>query len=141
MFMKHFHDIQQRPVTRQPHEKVIWRISAYAIVKSKEGKILLLEDTHEPINTVYRYINHLKLAGKFDDCIGILMGECSNCEIAYGKTYNDLIDEVLVPLGKPLISNLATGHGPLKAAIPIGTSLTMNTETLTLTVMEPAVSV
>ncbi|MDX1772050.1 MAG: LD-carboxypeptidase, partial [Planococcaceae bacterium] len=106
-----------------------------------EGKILLLEDTHEPINTVYRYINHLKLAGKFDDCIGILMGECSNCEIAYGKTYNDLIDEVLVPLGKPLISNLATGHGPLKAAIAIGTSLTMNTETLTLTVTEPAVSV
>lgn len=106
-----------------------------------EGKILLLEDTHEPINTVYRYINHLKLAGKFDDCIGIIMGECSNCEIAYGKTYNDLIDEVLVPLGKPLISNLATGHGPLKAAIAIGTSLTMNTETLTLTVTEPAVSV
>ncbi|MET0785652.1 MAG: LD-carboxypeptidase [Paenisporosarcina sp.] len=106
-----------------------------------EGKILLLEDTHEPINTVYRYINHLKLAGKLDDCIGILMGECFNCEPAYGVTYNELIDEILVPLGKPLISNLATGHGPLKAAIPIGARVTMNTENLTLTVLEPAVTV
>jgi muramoyltetrapeptide carboxypeptidase len=106
-----------------------------------EGKILLLEDTHEPINTVYRYMNHLKLAGKFEDCVGILIGECSNCEPAYGQTFDNLIDSFLVPLGKPLISNVATGHGPLKAAIPIGTSLTMNTENLTLTVMEPAVSV
>ena len=105
-----------------------------------EGKILLLEETHEPINTVFRYINHLKLAGKFNDCIGILMGECSNCDTAYGQSYNDLIDNVLVPLGKPLISNLASGHGPLKAAIPIGLKLTMNTENLTLTAIEPAVS-
>ncbi len=27
-------------------------------------KILLLEETHEPTNKVYRYLNHLKLAGK-----------------------------------------------------------------------------
>ena len=41
------------------------------------GKILVLEETHEPTNTVYRYLNDLKLAGKFNDCIGIIMGECS----------------------------------------------------------------
>ena len=83
-----------------------------------KGKIILLEDTHEPINTVYRYLNHLWLAGKFNDCIGIIMGECTNCVPAYGKTYNDLIIEFLVPLGKPLMSNLASAHGLYKAAIP-----------------------
>lgn len=105
-----------------------------------EGKILFLEETHEPINTVYRYLNHLKLAGKFDDCIGILMGECTSCEPAYGVTYNELIDEFLVPLGKPLMSNISSAHGLFKAAIPIGASVKMNTADLTLTVMESLVT-
>jgi len=59
---------------------------------------------------------------------------------AYGKTYNDLINDFLVPLGKPLMSNLATAHGFYKAAIPIGATVNMNTFNRTLTVMEPAVS-
>ena len=105
-----------------------------------EGKIIVLEETHEPINTVYRYLNHLLLAKKFDDCVGIIMGECTNCDDAYGKSYQDLINEFLVPLGKPLMSNLATAHGTYKAAIPIGATLNMNTFNRTLTVMEPAVS-
>lgn len=105
-----------------------------------EGKILVLEETHEPINTVYRYLNHLLLAKKFDDCVGIIMGECTNCEDAYGKSYKDLINDFLVPLGKPLMSNLATAHGTYKATIPIGVSLNMNTSNRTLTVLEAAVN-
>ena len=104
------------------------------------GKIIVLEETHEPINTVYRYLNHLFLAKKLDDCIGIIMGECTNCEIAYGKSYTDIINDFLVPLGKPLMSNLATAHGTYKTTIPIGATLNMNTINRTLTVMEPAVS-
>jgi muramoyltetrapeptide carboxypeptidase len=105
------------------------------------GKILLLEETHEPINTVYRYMNHLKLAGKFNDCIGIIMGECTNCQAAYDKTYEDLINEFVVPLGKPLMTNLATAHGRYKAAVPIGATVNMNTVNNTLTVLEPTVSI
>lgn len=104
------------------------------------GKILLLEETHEPVNTVYRYMNHLKLAGKFADCIGIIMGECTGCQDAYGKSYDDLINDFLVPLGKPLLTNLATAHGLYKAALPIGAVVDMNAELNTLTVMEPTVS-
>jgi muramoyltetrapeptide carboxypeptidase len=105
-----------------------------------KGKILLLEDTHEPVNTIYRYLNHLKLAGKFRDCIGIIMGECTGCQIAYGKSYEDLIDEFIVPLGKPLMTNLTTAHGMFKAAIPIGARVNLNTINNTLAVLEPTVS-
>jgi len=104
------------------------------------GKILLLEEVHEPVNTVYRYIEQLKLAGKFSDCIGIIMGECTSCTDAYGKSYEDLIDDYLVPLGKPLITNLATGHGVYKAAIPIGAFANMNANEGTITLLEPAVT-
>lgn len=105
-----------------------------------KGKILLIEETHEPLNTVYRYINQLKLAGKFRDCAGIVMGECTGCPEAYGKTYEDLINEVIVPIGKPLMTNLVSGHGMFKAAIPIGATVNLNTINNTLTVMEPTVS-
>jgi muramoyltetrapeptide carboxypeptidase len=104
-----------------------------------KGKILMLEEVHEPVNTVYRYVEQLKLAGKFADCRGIIMGECTGCEEAYGQTYEDLIDDFIVPLGKPLITNLATGHGTLKAAIPIGAFVNMNGGTGTITLLESAV--
>lgn len=105
------------------------------------GRIVLLEETHEPINTVYRYLSHLMLAHKFEDCAGIILGQCTNCEPAYGKSYANLINDLLVPLGKPLLTNLSTAHGHYKAAIPIGASVNMDTVNRTLTVMEPAVRV
>ena len=105
------------------------------------GKILLIEEVHESINTVYRYINHLILAGKFRDCAGIIMGECTNCEPAYGKSYEDLINEVMMPLNKPLMTNLASGHGTYKMAIPIGAQANLNTYNNTLTILEPTVRI
>ena len=106
---------------------------------STRGRILFLEDTHEPVNTVYRYINSLKLAGKFDDCAGILMGECTDCPPAYEQDYEALIRDVIMPLGKPLMTNLASGHGVYKAAVPLGALVNMNTVNNTLTVLEPTV--
>lgn len=105
------------------------------------GKILVLEETHEPTNTVYRYLNHLKLAGKFHDCIGIIMGECTGCQAAYGKSYEDIIEEFIVPLGKPLITNLATGHGVYKATLPIGATVNLDSINSSITVLEPTVSI
>ncbi|RUT35736.1 LD-carboxypeptidase [Paenibacillus zeisoli] len=104
------------------------------------GKILLLEETHEPTNTVYRYLNDLKLAGKFNDCAGIIMGECTGCSAAYGTSYEELIITFVVPLGKPLITNLATGHGMYKAAMPIGARVNLNTDQKSITIVEPAIS-
>ncbi|MDH6670110.1 S66 peptidase family protein [Paenibacillus glucanolyticus] len=104
------------------------------------GKIIVLEETHEPTNTVYRYLNDLKLAGKFRDCIGIITGECTGCQAAYGKSYEDVINEFIVPLGKPLITNLATGHGLYKAALPIGALVNLDSILNTITVVEPTIS-
>ncbi|HJV46977.1 MAG TPA: LD-carboxypeptidase [Bacillota bacterium] len=104
------------------------------------GKILLIEETHEAINSVYRNLNQLKQAGKFRDCIGIVMGECTGCDPAYGKTYDDLINEFVVPIGKPLLTNITTAHGYYKAAMPIGARVNLNTFAGTLTVLEPTVS-
>lgn len=104
------------------------------------GRILFIEETHEAVSRVYRLVSHLINAGKFRDCAGIIMGECTNCELSYGKSYEDLINEVIVPLGKPLMTNLASGHGIYKMAIPIGAIANLNTYNNTLTIIEPTVS-
>ncbi|GGD82816.1 S66 peptidase family protein [Paenibacillus nasutitermitis] len=103
------------------------------------GKILFIEETHEPVNKVYRYVEQMKLAGKFQDASAILMGQCTDCADAYGVSYAELIDEIIVPLGKPLIINLASGHGRYKAAVPIGVQANLNSFTATVTLLEPAV--
>ncbi|WP_053218671.1 S66 peptidase family protein [Virgibacillus senegalensis] len=105
-----------------------------------QGKILFLEETHAPTNMIFRYLTQLLMSGKFQDCLGIIMGECTNCPVSYGTTYEDLINALLVPLGKPLVINLSTGHGIYKAAIPIGANVNLNATENTLTVIEPTVS-
>jgi muramoyltetrapeptide carboxypeptidase len=105
-----------------------------------KDRILFIEETHEAASRVYRMIAHLIHAGKFRDCAGIIMGECAGCYANYGKTYEDIINEVIVPLGKPLMTNLASGHGVYKMAIPIGALTNLNTYDNTLTVLEPTVS-
>lgn len=105
-----------------------------------KGRILFIEETHEAISRVYRMISHLIHAGKFRDCAGIIMGECTNCETSYNKSYEDLINEVIVPLGKPLMTNLASGHGIYKMAIPIGATANLDTFNNALTITEPTVS-
>lgn len=104
-----------------------------------DGKIVFLEETHEPVNRVYRYLTQLQLAGKFRRCAGIVMGQCTDCTVAYGKTYDDIIREVLVPLGVPLLTGVATGHGVYKAAIPVGALARLNATASTFTILEPCV--
>lgn len=104
------------------------------------GRILFIEETHEAVSRVYRLVTHLIHAGKFRDCAGIIMGECTNCINSYDRSYEDLINEVIVPLGKPLMTNLASGHGYYKMAIPIGATANLNTIDNTLTITEPTVS-
>ncbi|MBA2941199.1 LD-carboxypeptidase [Paenibacillus sp. CGMCC 1.16610] len=103
------------------------------------GKIVMIEETHEPTNTIYRYLTQLIMAGKFQHCQGIIMGQCTNCSVSYSTTYDDLINGVMYPLGKPLMTNLSTAHGYYKAAIPIGAMVDLNTFDNTLTVLEPTV--
>jgi muramoyltetrapeptide carboxypeptidase len=104
------------------------------------GKILVLEETHEPANTVYRYMAQLRLAGKLDAAAGFVIGECTDCQPAYGESFEDVMRSELVPLGKPILAGVRTAHGTYKNAIPIGAMANLNTFTNTFTILEPTVS-
>lgn len=103
-------------------------------------KIIVLEEIHETTDKIYRDLTRMILAGKFRDCLGIVMGQCTDCPVSYGTTYDDLIETLLVPLGKPLMTNLRTAHGRYKTTVPIGARVNLNTYNNTLTVVESVVS-
>lgn len=96
------------------------------------GKLLFIEDVDEAPYRMDRMLTQLVLAGKIRDAVGVVFGESVGCEMGEeGKpslTLEDVIEEVLVPQGKPLIYGLACGHGEFKATLPIGVMATLDAD-------------
>lgn len=98
------------------------------------GKILFLEDIDETEQRVDRMLTQLKLAGKLDDVAGILLGAWTNCEPenpekpAHSLSLQTIFQEILVPLGKPMIADLACGHCLPTMSLPLGRSVRMDAD-------------
>ncbi len=106
------------------------------------GHLLFLEDVDERVYRIDRMLTHLKLAGVLDDVDGIIWGRCSNCTT--GRSGNSLtLDEVLQdhlsPLGKPVFYGSAIGHIRDKFTIPLGVLAEMDASLGTIRILEPAV--
>ena len=87
------------------------------------GKILLIEDIHEQNYRVDRMLTQLRLAGKFDDAAGIVIGEFTDSEPEDPNQrlpIDDVIKSILLPIDKPILKNVSFGHGRDKATLPIG---------------------
>jgi len=87
------------------------------------GKILFLEDVDEAPYRIDRMLNQLRLAGKFRDCAGILLGAWTRCEPPVGKrslTIEDIIRDLLVDCGKPILADLGAGHCAPTLTLPLG---------------------
>lgn len=94
-----------------------------------KGKILFLEDIGEKTYALDRMFTTLRLAGKFDDCAGILLGAFTDCPIedeAYGLPLEEIISDVLVPSGKPILAGLQAGHCAPKVTLPLGAEFVMD---------------
>lgn len=88
-----------------------------------KGKILFIEEIEEEISRIDRMMTHLKYAGKFDDCNGILFGNFAGCENTYGENYElmDLLKNFFKDYEKPVIYGLESGHEkPDLVTVPLG---------------------
>ncbi len=86
------------------------------------GKILLIEDVGETVPRVARMLHHLRLAGKFEDAAGVLIGDFTDCTNAADPDYdvNALMRDFFAGLGKPVLSGIRTGHDFPMATVPLG---------------------
>lgn len=107
-----------------------------------KGKILFIEEIGEHTYCIDRMLTQLRLAGKLDDCEGIVFGDFKNCEIEYkeyGFTIEEIIKDVVAPCGKPVFTGFQAGHCTPKITLPYGVNCRMDADACTLEVLEAAV--
>jgi muramoyltetrapeptide carboxypeptidase len=77
------------------------------------GALLLLEDVGEPHYKLDRLVTQLRNSGALRGLRGIALGEFSACEAPADASWTteDLLAELLAPLGVPVLGGLPVGHG------------------------------
>lgn len=98
------------------------------------NKVLFLEDVDENAARIDRMLTQLKLAGKFDEVNGILLGTWTNCKTAKSKTgatytLEEVFESHFQPLNIPVLTNVACGHSLPTMSIPLGKEVTFDTNT------------
>jgi muramoyltetrapeptide carboxypeptidase len=112
------------------------------------GCILLLEDVNEEPPRIERFLTHLLNAGKLQDCAGICLGNFLSCEPrehrprwdGHNPTVEELIEELIVPLGVPTIAGVRLGHGPEVATVPLGVHARLDADSGRLEILEGALA-
>ncbi len=104
-----------------------------------KDKILFLEDVGEEPYRIDRMISHLKAAGKFRDCAGIILGYYTDCNAEDPKkslTLEQVFTELIAPEHKPAVMNFACGHSLPSLSLPLGMEIGLNSLSGKITVLD-----
>jgi muramoyltetrapeptide carboxypeptidase len=104
------------------------------------GAVLFLEDVNEAFYRIDRMLTHLLLAGKLQQLAGIVLGKFTKIPVE-GNSFNleEITEQLLTPLGIPVVRGLMVGHIEDKATLPLGIEAELDADAGTLTLLEPAV--
>ena len=99
-----------------------------------KGKILFIEDVGESIYRLDRMLTQLSLAGKFEDCVGIVFGDFCDCNKDNDDDFEiiELIQDRVAKYNKPCIFNLKSGHCTPMITLPFGCKYRLNATEKTL---------
>lgn len=106
-----------------------------------DDAVLLLEDVGEKPYAIDRMLQQLLAAGKLARVRGIGFGQLTACsdEKRAGPTAEQVIEEVLAPLGLPLVLGLPFGHGRPNLPWPVGARAAIDGERGEIVVLEAGV--
>jgi muramoyltetrapeptide carboxypeptidase len=111
-----------------------------------DGALLCLEDIREPPRRIDQMLTQLLAAGLLDRVAGVLVGELVDCHpgvradaYPHSLSIEQVLDELLAPLGVPVLSGLPTGHGLHLATLPMGIQAELDADAGVLHV-QPAVT-
>ncbi len=107
-----------------------------------KGKILFIEEVGEHTYKVDRMLQQLKLAGKFRDAVGIILGDFTDIEQnhADAMSLDDVFHYLFTALQKPVISNFKSGHAVPFVTVPIGAKAKLNTFENKITILDGSIS-
>ncbi|MBW3662225.1 MAG: LD-carboxypeptidase [Actinobacteria bacterium] len=107
------------------------------------GTIVFLEEVGEPPYRIDRMLIQLLRAGLLDEVEGLVIGRHVRCDPAPGRaslSADEVVADVLGGLGIPTIVDAPIGHHAGQFALPLGVRATLDADTASLTLHEPAVS-
>jgi muramoyltetrapeptide carboxypeptidase len=111
-----------------------------------DGCVVLVEDLNTDEYLVDTLLNHLIRAGKLDNAAGFVFGTNVNLKaqtLPEGSestlSIEEILDELIAPLGIPAIANVPLGHGKHMATMPLGGQVRLDAGAKTLDVTEAAV--
>lgn len=93
---------------------------------STVGRIGMLEDVGEPVYKIDALLHSLLRSGWFDGLAGLALGSWTDC--GGSGEVRALVDELLVPLGVPLVWELGFGHGLAALSVPLGVTATLHAD-------------
>jgi muramoyltetrapeptide carboxypeptidase len=94
------------------------------------GAIVVLEDINEANYRVDRMLTQLRLAGAFDDCVGLAFGQFTNCDEQTddgARTLEAVVRECADLVGVPAVLGIPLGHIDDQWTLPLGATATMDT--------------
>jgi muramoyltetrapeptide carboxypeptidase len=106
-----------------------------------EGALLLLEDVGERPYAIDRMLQQLLAAGKLEGVAGVAFGGLVGCDDPKRgePTAEQVVEEVLAPLGLPLVLGLPFGHARPNLPWPVGARAALDAERGELVVLEEGV--
>ncbi|MBO9129190.1 LD-carboxypeptidase [Bacillus sp. 165] len=94
-----------------------------------KGKILFIEDIGEEPYRIDRMLNQLRLAGKFEECKGVILGDFNDCgpkKRTDSLTIQEVVYDHIVPYQVPILSGFLIGHCKPNYGVPFGVLVMMN---------------
>jgi muramoyltetrapeptide carboxypeptidase len=112
-----------------------------------EGCILLIEDLNEDEYLVDTSINQLVRSGKLGAAAGVVFGTDVSLHSRVPPegsestlSIEEVLDELIAPLGIPAIANVPVGHGKHMATMPLGVKARIDGAGKSLEILEGAVT-
>jgi muramoyltetrapeptide carboxypeptidase len=111
-----------------------------------DGAIVLVEDLNEEPYMIDAHLNHLILAGKLANAAGFVFGTDVNLReltvpeyVGSSLSIEEILDELIAPLGIPAVANLPIGHGKHFVTVPLGARARLDATGKTLEILEAGV--
>ncbi|WP_223634796.1 LD-carboxypeptidase [Planococcus sp. 4-30] len=103
-----------------------------------KGKILLIEDIDEEPYEVDEMLNQLRMARKFDEAAGIVVGDFKNASpkkrkpsLTLDQVFNDYFNDLKIPV----VKGFKIGHCEPHFSVPLGALARLDGDAKTLTIL------
>lgn len=113
-------------------------------IPSFKNSLLYIEEIEEECYRFDRMMNHLRIAKILGDTNGVIIGELTDVKPSDTSkpalTVDQILNDYLAGLNKPVVTGLVYGHIPKKLTLPVGLRASLDANSQTLTFSEAAVS-